>query len=98
MYEPDLSDRLTSQLVKYFDSDQIANLNNREAITDATRLAYTNKIPKNAVDRIPLLISTAGMLYGGDRQVWIQTAEKVVYFTNDVYNKNVKGRTICKLD
>jgi hypothetical protein len=98
VYEPDLSDRLTLQLVNYFDSDQIANLNNREAITDATRLAYTNKIPKNAVDRIPLLISTAGMLYGGDRQVWIQTAEKVVYFTNDVYNKNVKGRTICKLD
>ena len=97
IYEPDQTERLTSQLVNYFDSSQITNLNNREAITENTRLVYTNKIPKNVVDRIPLLISTAGMLYGGDRQVWIQTAEKVVYFTHDVYNKNDKGRTICKL-
>ena len=44
------------------------------------------------------MVSSAGMLFGGDRQVWIQTAEKVVYFTNEVYNKNTKGPSVCKLD
>ena len=43
------------------------------------------------------MVSSAGMLYGGDRQMWIQTAEKVVYFTKDVYNKNTKGPNVCKL-
>jgi len=99
VYEPDQSNRLTMQMIGYFDKEQVANLNNREQITADTRLIYTNKIPRIPVGNIPLLISTAGMLFGGDRQVWIQTAEKVVYFTNDVYNKNVKkGRDICKLD
>jgi hypothetical protein len=99
LYEPDQSSRITSEMISYFDQAQIANLGNREEITADTRLVYTNKIPRKAVDRIPLLVSSAGMLFGGDRQVWIQTAEKVVYFTNDVYNKNVKkGRDICKLD
>jgi hypothetical protein len=99
VYEPDQSNRLTMQMIGYFDKEQVANLNNREEITANTRLVYTNKIPRNPVSTIPLLVSTAGMLFGGDRQVWIQTAEKVVYFTNDVYNKNTKkGSDICKLD
>jgi len=45
-----------------------------------------------------LLVSGAGMLHGGDRQIWIQTAEKVVYFAKDVYNTMTKGRQVCKLD
>jgi hypothetical protein len=99
VYEPDQSNRLTAQMTNYFDKSQIANLGKREEITANTRLVYTNKIPRTVVGSIPLLVSTAGMLFGGDRQVWVQTAEKVVYFTNDVYNKNVKkGRDICKLD
>jgi hypothetical protein len=67
-------------------------------ITEDIKIIYTNKIPKTQFDRIPLMISSAGMLYGGDRQMWIQSAEKVVYFSKDVYNKNVKGQDICKLD
>jgi hypothetical protein len=43
------------------------------------------------------LVSSAGMLHGGDRQIWIQTAEKIVYFTKDVYTKNSKGPEVCKL-
>jgi len=41
-----------------------------------------------------LLISSAGMLFGGDRQMWIQTAEKIVYFTKDVYTKSPKAQEI----
>jgi hypothetical protein len=38
------------------------------------------------------------MLFGGDRQLWIQQAEKIVYFTDAVYNKGSdKGKELCKL-
>jgi len=98
VYEPDMSDRLIMLLIRHFDSDQIVNLDQKESVTESTKLVYARKIPKTPVDSIPLLISSAGMLFGGDRQVWLQTAEKVVYFTKDVYNKSKKGLDICKLD
>jgi hypothetical protein len=67
-------------------------------IPEDAKVIYATKIPRKPIERIPLLVSSAGMLFGGDRQIWIQNAEKVVYFTNDVYNKNKeKGRNICKL-
>lgn len=99
LYEPDMSDRLAMLFIRQFEKTQIANLNNKDAVTEATRLVYTSKIPKDPVDRIPLLVSSAGMIFGGDRQVWLQNAEKVVYFTNEVYNKGTKkGKDVCRLN
>ena len=37
--------------------------------------------------KIPLLISSAGMIYGGDKSLMVQQAEKIVYCSADVYNK-----------
>ena len=99
VYEPDLSDRLTMLFMRHFLKDEIVNLDSHGVINEKTKLVYTRKIPKAQVNTIPLLISSSGMLFGGDRQVWIQTADKVVYFTKDVYNKNVKkGQEVCKLN
>lgn len=99
VYEPNQSELLTSMLIKCFEENEIVNLNKNSKISENTKLVYANKIPKHKIDTIPLMLSSAGMLYGGDRQVWIQTAEKVVYFSADVYNKStVKGREICRLD
>ena len=100
VYEPDLSGRLKTEFNKYFPGTMIT-LDNKvmdTGITEEVRVVYTTKIPRTAINHIPLMISSAGMLFGGDRQVWIQTAEKVVYFTNEVYNKNTKGPEICKLN
>jgi len=100
VYEPDLSGRLLAEFTKFF-PDQIVNFTNKSAnniIDSNTKIVYTSKIPKQPVERIPLMVSGAGMLYGGDRQMWIQAAEKVVYFTKDVYNKNTKGPEVCKLN
>ena len=100
IYEPDLSSRLLNDFNKYFPGN-IVNLDNKlmnNVIDDTTKIVYTTKIPKKQFDRIPLLVSSAGMLFGGDRQMWIQSAEKVVYFSKEVYNKNVKGQTVCKLN
>jgi hypothetical protein len=44
-------------------------------------------VPLCNISHIPLLISGAGMLFGGDKQLMIQQAEKVVYCATDVYNK-----------
>ena len=98
IYEPDLSDKLGTAFAGYFNKDQVSCLDKRESITEHTCVVHTRKIPKINIDRIPLLVSSAGMMYGGDRQVWIQNAEKIVYFARDVYNKGKQGKDICKLD
>jgi hypothetical protein len=101
VYEADLSDRLLNEFNKYF-AGQMIRLGNQKTnsitIDDKVKVIYCNKIPKHPFDRIPLMVSSAGMMYGGDRQMWIQTAEKIVYFTKDVYNKHSKGPEVCKLD
>jgi hypothetical protein len=98
VYEPDLSERLKTEFNKYFSGELITLTKDLVTIPENIKVVYTTKIPKISIERIPLMISSAGMLYGGDRQMWIQTAEKVVYFTKDVYNKNTKGPDVCKLD
>jgi len=101
IYEPDLSGRLLTEFNKFFPG-AVMTLDNKVMdtnITEDIKIVYTTKIPRTPLaGRIPLMISSAGMLYGGDRQLWIQAAEKVVYFSKDVYNKNTKGQDVCKLD
>ena len=97
LYEPDMSDRLAMLFIRHFTKDQVVNLD-KQQVNANTRLAHCRVIPKDPVNRIPLLVSSAGMIFGGDRQIWLDSAEKVVYFTKDVYNKqNKKGKDICKL-
>ena len=99
IYEPDLSDRLLNEFNKHFPNQILRVSNQQLADFDLdVKVIYTTKIPRTPVGRIPLMISSAGMMYGGDRQMWIQTAEKIVYFTKDVYNKHSKGPEVCKLD
>ena len=100
VYEADLTDRLLNEFTKHF-PNQVFKLGNQKTIPDdiTIKVIYTNKIPRTPLNgRIPLLVSSAGMLHGGDRQIWIQTAEKIVYFAKDVYTKNSKGPEVCKLD
>lgn len=98
VYEPDLSGRLHTEFNKFFPGSIITLSRDMISVPEDVKIVYTNKIPKIQFDRIPLLVSSAGMLYGGDRQMWVQSAEKVVYFSKDVYNKNTKGQNVCKLD
>jgi hypothetical protein len=96
VYEPDLSNRLFEEFNRCLPGEMTV-LTESTTSFDA-KVLYTTRIPKNLITQIPLMISSAGMLYGGDRQLWIQTAEKVVYFSKEVYNKNTKGPTVCRLD
>lgn len=99
VYEPDLSGKLLELFKSCFNEDEILVIKNKweEPSTDV-KVVYTHKVIKNHQERIPLLVSGAGMMFGGDRQVWLQNAEKIVYFAKDIYNKSSKGREVCKLD
>ena len=49
---------------------------------DCVKVVYANKIPTTWDYPVPLLISTAEMMFGGKRMEWINKAEKIVYYTN----------------
>lgn len=104
VYEPDMSNILIGMFGQHIAPKHMVNLDLNQPITPDSQMVYTTRIPKLAIERIPLMVSAAGMIFGGDRQVWIQNAEKVVYFTREVYNKvktdstKGKGRSICELN
>ena len=84
VYEPDLSGRMLTKL--------------RNRYGDDLEGKYIHTIkPVHNLKTIPLLISSAGMVFGGDKQMMLQSAEKIVYFSAEVYNKNKHSTKIKKL-
>ena len=94
-------DNLFMQFIPHFNKDEILNLDESAFDPDKKyKLVYTTKIPKTNIGRIPFMVSGHGMIFGGDRQIWIQNAEKIVYFAKEVYKKNMndkKGKEILSL-
>jgi hypothetical protein len=91
IYEPNLSDFLLG-LAREHLGDAVISITGQEApdISQAKVVHFT-KYQSRWQHRIPLLLSSAGMLYGGEKQLLIDRAEKVVYFAHDVYNKSSRG-------
>lgn len=84
IYEPDLSGRMLEKLqVKYGNNF-------------GTNYIYTVK-PITNLPQIPLLISSAGMIFGGDKQLMLQRAEKIVYYATEVYTKNNSKSKVTSL-
>jgi hypothetical protein len=100
-YDNNGVDSLFMQFIPHFNKDEILNIDESTFNSDKKyKLVYTTKIPKTPIDRIPFMVSGHGMVFGGDRQLWIQNAEKIVYFAKDVYKKNMndkKGKDITVL-
>jgi hypothetical protein len=94
VYEPDLSDRLYDKFVaRYFEQEEIHKI--RDTKTQPridARVVFFHKYSPKWDNRIPLLISSAGIMHGGDKTMLLQRAEKVVYFAAEVYNNNNKGQ------
>ena len=97
VYEPDLSRKLLTQLKERFVPEQILEVNNSKTVepTDQTLVVYTIKPVKGR--RIPMLISSAGMIYGGEKEYMVQDAEKIVYCAAEVYNKRSGTMGVKKL-
>ena len=97
VYEPDLSGRLLEKLRTVRPEQDILVCLPSQAteINGSHKFVYIQR-PVTAAERIPLIVSSAGMVFGGDKQRMIQRAEKVVYVAADVYNKkSVKVKSIA---
>jgi hypothetical protein len=97
VYEPDLSSRILKKISQTVPNELIYHTEKDHVLSENTQVVYSTRLPKTE-NRIPLLITGAGMLFGANKTSLIQAAEKVVYFSQDVYNKNTKGADICRLD
>ena len=87
IFEPDLFGAMLTKLSSRYPAELIGtNYQPDMPITDQTRYIHTIK-GLRGVDRIPILITAAGMIFGGDRQLMIQRAEKIVYSAQAVYTK-----------
>jgi hypothetical protein len=102
IYEPDLSERLLLQLRKLYPAEDILTVGNmkKPVIDPSKKFIHTHK-PLRSLERIPMLISSAGMIFGGDKQYMSQASEKIVYVAAEVYNTGGsagnKTRKVVKL-
>lgn len=92
VYEPDMSGRLLDGFVsKYFNKEDVHKDQTLKKPAGAfdKKVVYFNKYSAGWNQPIPLLISGQGMMHGGEKSMLTQRAEKVVYFTVEVY-KNAR--------
>lgn len=100
VYEPDTSLRLRKTLETMFEPHEIIDIADRRNYTEVdlgqAKVVYFSKMKRSWHRRIPILVSTNAMLYGGEKQAMLQVAEKVVYYTATTYNKEatqIAGKT-----
>lgn len=91
IYEPNLSNYLLGLAQQYFGERVVAVTGKELPDIAHAQVIHFVKYHAHWNTPIPLLLSSAGMLYGGEKQMLIDRAEKVVYFAHDVYNKSSRG-------
>lgn len=100
LFEPDLSSKLYSEFSQYFDPSEIRSLGfgiKNAEIPDLTgiKLLHITK-PIKSID-IPLLVSGAGMMFGGDKQLMQQRTEKSAYIAADIYTTSQKSKKVTSI-
>lgn len=93
VYEPDLSGRLLNNFVdKFFKEEEVYRVTDlKQDLPVHKKVIYFHKYKADWQQPVTLLISGHGMMYGGEKSLLLQKAEKIVYFTTEVYNSfNVK--------
>ena len=89
IFEPDLSNQLADNFVnRYFTPDEVITTRDLKNITDIEnkKVIHFNKYHSSWSHAIPLLISSQGMMHGGEKTILLQRSKKVVYFATEVYN------------
>ena len=89
VYEPDLSHKMLDKLKSLCPDDFYYNRHDKAPTIDAKYKFIHTYVPIQNLTHIPLIISSAGMMFGGDKQLMFQRAEKIVYCAQDVYNKKI---------
>lgn len=92
VYEPSLRNDLLALASKYFRPEQIVRAGNQvPEITTDTRVVHMAKYYSKWNLDIPLLVTANGMLFGGEKQMLLECAKKVVYLAHEVYNHTSRG-------
>jgi hypothetical protein len=95
VYEPDLSGNLLRIMQETLGKEHVIQVKHKNMIgslpADPRVAVHFTKYHSEWPDRIPLLISSHGMLYGGEKQILLNRAEKIVYLTHEVYNNSSRG-------
>lgn len=89
IYDPGMSSDLSNgfdfsrfadnEIVRFNHSGKTATSNYD---INTVKLIYANKIPANWNHPVPLLVSTVEMMYGGKRMMWLNNAEKIIFYCN----------------
>jgi hypothetical protein len=83
-FEPDLKDALLRQLNDIVGNDNVHRVRGKKTdIPTGVKYIHTS-IPLKDMP-IPLLVSGAGMMFGGDKSLMTQNTEKAIYFAAEVY-------------
>jgi hypothetical protein len=92
IYEPSLRNDLLELASKYFAPEQILSVtNNIHEIDSTVCVVHITKYASKWNLHIPLLVTANGMLFGGEKQMLLECAEKVVYLAHEVYNHSHRG-------
>jgi hypothetical protein len=92
IYEPSLRNDLLALAGNYFGSDEIVSVTKTiSEIKQTIRVVHITKYASKWNLRIPLLVTANGMLFGGEKQMLLECAEKVVYLAHEVYNHSHRG-------
>ena len=102
IYDPSDDTHLRESLERIFKKEQIVTFDKlgqtstRHYTPESVKIMYAVKIPTTWNFRVPLLISTVEMMYGGKRMDLTQRAEKVIYYCNKItisrYNKEILNK------
>jgi hypothetical protein len=86
IYEPDTSNRMLSEMWKLRGRSAIFMNRGKasEELKDIVNYKYIHTTVPLKNIKCPLLVSTAGLLYGGDKNLMLQNSEKQVFFAAEV--------------
>ena len=93
LFEPNCSGNLLAITESILGKDKVHKVTTFDTIPKDCQAIYYTKFDSGTNLPVPLLVSTHGMMFGGDKQVLVDRAEKIVYFAPDVYNAG-KVKTI----
>lgn len=96
VYEPDLSEKLKNEFInKYFTDDEVfivsdssISINNDDLV--GKKIVYFTKYNYKWNCDIPLLLSSAGLLHGGEKSMLLQRSAKIIFIAHDVFKAGGK--------
>jgi len=92
VYDPIVDHNLKENILNQFDKDQILDLVNKKSTKiDLTNIkcVYLSKLKRSWPKIIPIMVSTNAMIHGLEKQHMMMMSEKIVYFTQTVYDNGM---------